>query len=57
MTTMTTLAPTATATARTWSQGCSTCGSVYTFHGLLDDWLSESMAWDESHECDAAVSA
>lgn len=42
---------------RTWSQGCAECGSVQVFHGSLDEWLSKSAAWDESHECIAHVSA
>lgn len=43
--------------SRTWSQGCEVCGSVQMFTGSLDEWLSKSAAWDESHECIAQVSA
>lgn len=43
--------------SRTWSQGCAECGSVLTFHGSLEDWLSKSAAWDDVHRCDVAVSA
>ena len=41
--------------SRTWSQGCEVCGSVLTFHGSLDDWLSKSIAWDESHPCEVSA--